>query len=224
MSWRVVVAGSPALARLQFHYLREQPGFETVCVTSDPGQALAALSTLAPELLIVDVELEGGGLELLRSVRTAGAHVEAIAAGAASDPETVLAALRLGALDYLVTPFEPERLRRSLAGFRRRRAVVAAARGLTQDEIDCLARRETGRWLPRDLEAQRLDQVRAALRLHGGPLTAEELAEAVGVARTTAWRYLEYLVTVGDASVELLPAGPGRPPKAYTARSWTLAA
>jgi response regulator of citrate/malate metabolism len=41
---------------------------------------------------------------------------------------------------------------------------------------------------------------------------------------TTAWRYLEYLVTVGDATVELQPAGPGRPPKAYSARSWLRAA
>ena len=66
--------------------------------------------------------------------------------------------------------------------------------------------------------------MRALLRDRGQPLTAEELADELGVARTTAWRYLEYLVTVGDATVELQPAGPGRPPKAYSARSWLRAA
>jgi response regulator of citrate/malate metabolism len=222
--WRTVVAGTEPLARLQARYVREQPGFDLICATSDPARALAAASTLRPHLLLVDLELAGGGLELLGTVRARGAPVEAIVTGAASDPETVRAALRLGALGYLVKPFEPERLRRSLATFRRRMAVGAAARRLTQEEVDCLVRSDGGRWLPRDLDEQRLEQVRAALRLHGGPLTADELAESLGVARTTAWRYLEYLVTVGDASVELLPAGYGRPPKAYSARDWTLAA
>ena len=221
--WRTLVAGTRPVARLQSRYVREQPGFELVCVTSVPGRALAAVRTLQPHLVLVETGAEGGGLALLAEIRASAAPVEAIVTGE-SRPDTVRAALRLGAIDYLVTPFEPERLRRSLAAFRRRMVVDAATGPLTQDEIDCLVRREGGRWLPRDLDEQRLEEVRAALRLHGGPLTADGLAEALGVARTTAWRYLEYLDTVGDASVELLPAGYGRPPKAYSARDWSLAA
>jgi response regulator of citrate/malate metabolism len=222
--WRVVVAGTPELARLQCRFLREQRGLDVVCVTADPDTALEATRTLGPKLVLVDLELCGGGLELLRRMRWAGAPVEVIATGAEADSETVKAALRLGSLDYLVKPFEPERLRRSLARFRRRMAASAAARVLTQEEIDALARGDTGRWLPRDLEPGRLRVVRALLRERGAPLTADELADELGVARTTAWRYLEYLVTVGDATVELQPAGPGRPPKAYSARSWLRAA
>jgi response regulator of citrate/malate metabolism len=221
--WRTLVAGTRPVARLQSRYVREQPGFELVCVTSVPGRALAAVRTLQPQLVLVEAGAAGGGLALLADIRASGVPVEVIVTGD-SHPETVRAALRLGAIDYLVKPFEPERLRRSLAAFRRRMAVDAATGPLTQDEIDCLVRRDGGRWLPRDLDEQRLEEVRAALRLHGGPLTADELAEALGVARTTAWRYLEYLVTVGDASVELLPADYGRPPKAYSARDWSLAA
>jgi response regulator of citrate/malate metabolism len=222
--WRTLVAGTMRFARLTSRYVGEQPGFEVVCATSDPARALAAASTLRPHLLLVELELADGGLELLGRLRARGAPLEAVVTGTESDPETVRAALRLGALDYLVQPFELERLRRSLAAFRRRMAIGAAARRLTQDEIDSLARGEARRWLPRDLDEGRLEQVRAALRMHGGPLTADELADSLGVARTTAWRYLEYLVTVGDASVELLPAGYGRPPKAYSARDWSLAA
>jgi two-component system, CitB family, response regulator DctR len=222
--WRTVVAATKPLARLQSRYVREQPGFDLICATAEPAHALAVVSTLQPHLVLVEVGLAGGGLVLLAEVRALRVPVEAIVTGADPDADTVRGALRLGALDYLAAPFEPERLRRSLAAFRRRMAVDAAVGPLTQDEIDCLVRRDSGRWLPRDLDERRLRQVRAALRLHGGPLTADELADSIGVARTTAWRYLEYLVTVGDASVELLPAGYGRPPKAYSARNWSLAA
>ena len=222
--WRALVAGTRPLARLQSRYVREQPGFELVCATSDPRRALAALRTLRPHLALVEVGLGGGGLSLLADVRASGAPIEVIVSGSDARADTVRAALRLGALDYLVQPFEPERLRRSLAAFRRRMGAGAASGPLSQEEVDELVRRDGGRWLPRDLDEQRLEEVRAALRLHGGPLTADELADSLGVARTTAWRYLEYLVTVGDASVELLPAGYGRPPKAYSARDWWLAA
>ncbi len=222
--WRTVVAATGPLARMQSRFVREQPGFDLICATSEPARALAVVRTLQPRLVLVDVGLAGGGLALLADIRASGVPAEAIVTGAEPDADTVRAALRLGALDYLAAPFEPERLRRSLAAFRRRMAAGAEAGPLSQDAIDSLVRRDRGRWLPRDLDEQRLEQVRAALRLHGGPLTADELADSLGVARTTAWRYLEYLVTVGDASVELLPAGYGRPPKAYSARDWSLAA
>ena len=67
--WRVVVAGTPELARLQCRFLGEQRGFEVVCVTADPDTALEATRTLRPQLLLVDLELSGGGLELLRRMR-----------------------------------------------------------------------------------------------------------------------------------------------------------
>jgi response regulator of citrate/malate metabolism len=42
------------------------------------------------------------------------------------------------------------------------------------------------------------------------------------MARVTVRRYLEYLVTTEQASVETLASGPGRPRKLYRAASgWT---
>jgi response regulator of citrate/malate metabolism len=222
--WRVIVtAADPDFARLQWRYLSEQPGFEVVWVTSEHERALTAARSLKPHLLMLDLELPGGGLALLHTLRFEGRPVEAIAMAASADAETVHAALRLGAVDYLVKPFELERLRVALGTFRRRMAAAAPGRRLTQEEIDGLTRGRAGRWLPRDVEPQRLEQVRAALRVHGDSVTADAIAEAIGVARTTARRYLEYLVTIGDATVEQLPAGPGRPPKAYSPRTWAAA-
>jgi response regulator of citrate/malate metabolism len=219
--WRVVVAAGPELGRAGARYLRDQPGFEVVCVTAGAERALAATATLDAQLLLLDLDLAhaGGGLPLLRRLRAGDSPVEVIAMTASTDAEVVQATLRLGAVDYLVKPFELERLRRALGAVRRRMATAVPGRRLTQEQIDELTRGPAERWLPRDLEPRRLEQVRAALRLHGGAVTADAIARAVGVARTTARRYLEYLVTVGEATVDQLPGGPGRPPKAYSART-----
>jgi response regulator of citrate/malate metabolism len=221
--WRVLIAAADeGFARLQCRYMAEQPGFEVVCVTASPERALAATRTLRPHLLLLDDDLAGGSVPLLRTLRAEASPVEAIVMGAASDAETVQAILRFGAVDYLVKPFELERLRLALGTFRRRMAAAVPGRRLTQGEVDALTRIQS-RWLPRDVDPDRLEQVRAVLRVHPGALTAESTAAAIGVARTTARRYLEYLVTIGDANVEVLPTGPGRPPKAYSARTWAAA-
>ena len=46
-------------------------------------------------------------------------------------------------------------------------------------------------------------------------MTADEVAAETGVARVTARRYLEYLVTIGQATMEPLVTGPGRPRHVY---------
>ena len=60
-----------------------------------------------------------------------------------------------------------------------------------------------------------VDLLRAVLASARRPLTAEEVGRATGVARTTARRYLEYLVTIGETTVESQRVGPGRPFKSY---------
>ena len=88
---------------------------------------------------------------------------------------------------------------------------------LAQRDIDELtaASRPPHRWLPRDLDRERLEQVRCALASARRPLTAQQVGSATGVARTTARRYLEYLVTIDEATVETHCPGPGRPLKSY---------
>jgi len=43
------------------------------------------------------------------------------------------------------------------------------------------------------------------------------VAAEAGVARVTARRYLEYLVTIGQARMEPVVGWPGRPRKTYSA-------
>lgn len=124
----------------------------------------------------------------------------------------------LGAVDYLVKPFDQERLRKSLGLFQRRMGSLAGAQ-LAQQEVDriCSDGPNAFRWLPRDLSGSRLDEIRSILSRTERPATADAVAAEAGVARVTARRYLEYLVTIGQARMEPVVGGPGRPRKTYSA-------
>jgi response regulator of citrate/malate metabolism len=88
---------------------------------------------------------------------------------------------------------------------------------LVQREIDriCSDGPNSYRRLPRDLSEQRVGEIQRMFQALDGPVTASEVAARTHVSRVTARRYLEYLVTVGQATTSILTTGPGRPSKTY---------
>jgi response regulator of citrate/malate metabolism len=74
---------------------------------------------------------------------------------------------------------------------------------------------QTAATLPKGLSAPTLDAVIAHLRNAGGGLTAVRAAQAVGVSRITARRYLEHLVEAGVAVRSPQYGQVGRPELTY---------
>jgi response regulator of citrate/malate metabolism len=88
---------------------------------------------------------------------------------------------------------------------------------LSQAEVDTLRAGEHAarRWLPKGLTEPALERVRTTLDQAEGPVTAAYVADAVGMARVTVRRYLEYLVATQQADCRSEASGPGRPRKLY---------
>jgi DNA-binding NtrC family response regulator len=82
-------------------------------VTADSRAAAArALAGNHFEVLITDVKLpDGDGIEILRHVKAAAPDTVVIVMTAYSSAETAVAALKLGAQDYLIKPFDVDELR-----------------------------------------------------------------------------------------------------------------
>ncbi len=218
--WRVmVVEDDRMVARLHCRFVAGMSGFSVVGIAPTAAQAEQMIATLKPDLVLLDLGLpDESGIALLRRLRAGGCTTEAIVVTASTSTQVVRATVHLGVVDYLVKPFDQERLRQSLALFRRRMAMLSPT-SLAQDEVDqiCSDGPNARRWLPRDLAGDRLAEIQRALRTFGAPATAVDVAGAVGVSRVTARRYLEYLVTTGRARVSVTPDGPGRPSKTYVA-------
>lgn len=216
--WRVVIVEDDrVVASLHCKFLSRVSGFEVAAVASTATQAEQLITTLKPDLLLLDLGLpDRSGVTLLRQLRARGEALEVIAVTAATATPIVRATVHLGIVDYLVKPFDQERLRQALVLFRRRMTMLAGDK-LAQTDVDrlCSDGPNTQRWLPRDLSPDRLRHIQETLTAHIGPVTAAEVAACTGVSRVTARRYLEYLVTVGQAQASVLPVGPGRPTKTY---------
>ena len=216
--WRTVIAeDSPAVAEVNRRFVAAAPGFVVVGVVPTAAEARRLVALHRPHLLLLDLGLpDADGLSLLRALRGAREPVEVIAVTAARGARVVRDCVHLGVVDYLVKPFPPERLRQALGRFAHRTLAMDGAE-LSQAEVDRARAggRAPVRELPRQLAPDTLTGVRQALRDAAAPRSAAEIAKAAGIGRVTARRYLEYLVTEGEAAITPLGAGRGRRAKGY---------
>lgn len=218
--WRVlIVEDDRAVARIHCRHVSRQPGFTVVGIASSGTEARKLISTLRPDLVLLDLSLPLlDGASLLRGLRSHGPRVEVIVISAHSGSETVLEATQLGVIDYLVKPFWPSRLTDALKAFSTRMETLQAGR-LDQAEVDRVRNGNSASPPPSSsIKADRLAEIRQILVSSGQAISAGDVAESAGLARVTARRYLEHLVALGQCTVDHVADGPGRPRKLY--RPW----
>ncbi|MFI8232538.1 response regulator [Streptomyces sp. NPDC085900] len=221
----LVVDDDFRVGHIHSDYVRRIAGFEVVGEAANVAEALAAVTTLHPDLLLLDIFLpDGSGLDVLRrlSQDLGDSRPDALMITADHDISSVRAAMKLGAVGYLVKPFGSADLAERLNAYRQLRARVdALSRTSTADQADVDALFSAARppAVPRipakGHSAPTLSAIHQALRSARTALSAAEAAEATGVSRATAQRYLSYLVKEGMVRLELRYGTNGRPEHRY---------
>ena len=217
----LIVDDDPFVAELHRAFLDELPRFVVAGVAGTGPEAVTAIRTQHPDIVLLDMYLPGfSGIEVLRAIRAeARLQPEVVAVTAARDVGTVRDARRAGVRHYLAKPFAAAELRARLLEIEGELRTTARESSLQQSQIDELMA-PVGRAasLPKGLSKETLDTVHAALR-SAGSVTAHELGESLGLSRVSCRRYLEHLVNGGAASRSLDYSTSGRPSTRYAAAS-----
>lgn len=96
--------------------LLERSGYEVHAFT-DPAEALARVDENGPKVLVTDYNMPSmNGLELVERVLDENPHVKIVVVTGVGDERVAQAALRAGALDYVVKPFDADELGRAVRG------------------------------------------------------------------------------------------------------------
>ncbi len=214
----LIVEDDPAIAEIHRRFVQRLAGFEVLGVALTLFDAREQIDILKPDLVLLDVWLpDGEGFSLLRELRQAGAGLDVILLTAAREASALQEAMRLGVVDFILKPVVFERLRDTLGNYAESRAALAALADIDQQAVDALLgtplQQVAAAGLPKGIDALTLQRVLAALTSVGA--SAEEIGNRVGVSRTTARRYLEFLVGQQLASPELEYGTVGRPERRY---------
>lgn len=214
------------IAEIHRVFIEQSEGFRVVGMarSADEARALLARDAERIQLVLLDAYLpDVEGLELLWMLRRDHLHMDVVMVTAAREVETISEALRGGVFDYLIKPTEASRMAQMLARFRRERTALAAQGEMSQEELDrALARLRPearpvadSRSLPKGIDRLTLEAVVAAIETAGAALSAMQVARHIGASRSTARRYLEFLVSVQVVSAELGYGDVGRPERRY---------
>jgi response regulator of citrate/malate metabolism len=203
-------------------YTEKVPGFEVVAVAYRGLEALQVLEREDVDLVLLDFYLPDiNGLEVCRTLHSReGRPVDVIAVTAARDVDTIAAAVTQGVVQYLIKPFSFTTLRDKLERYASYREHLQSGRAVeaSQDTVDELfgtLRGSSLARLPKGLSRTTCDLVAGVLRTSARELTATEVAEAAGISRVAARRYLEYLTKQDRATLSMRYGTRGRPEHRY---------
>jgi len=219
----LVVDDQPVVAEGHRVLIDRVPGFEAVAVTHDGLSALARVRRGDIDLVLLDLSMPGmHGLEVCSALQALPDAPDVMIVTAARDLESLRAAVRHGAVHYLIKPFSFATLRSKLENYATYRVAAAGQRDvIDQGEIDAALaalRDPSGAGLPKGMSRETLAAVRAVLLTAPDGLTATRAAEMVGTSRVTVRRYLEHLVLMGGCEREPVYGRAGRPELLYRLR------
>jgi two-component system LytT family response regulator len=123
---RVLIVDDEAPARDKLRrWLTEQPNIALVGESADGLAAAAAIAKLQPEVVFLDIQMPGlSGLEVAAQLEPAGAPLLVFVT---AFDEHAIKAFDLNAIDYLLKPYDKDRLQKTLGRIRERRGAGHAA-------------------------------------------------------------------------------------------------
>lgn len=214
-----IVEDDPMVLDVNKGFLEKISGFSLVGEAASAKEALPKIQEITPDLVLLDMYLPDiSGLDLLVELRSKRVPCDIIMITAARDAVTIKEVMRLGAVDYIVKPFRFGRFQQSLENYYKMVKKIRGLEQMKQEDIDEWLGGIEGEEeeLPKGINELTMKQIMLGLMSHEGPVTAEQLAKSVGMARVTVRKYLDFLVYKERAQIEMRYGSVGRPTNYYS--------
>ncbi|SDX99782.1 two-component system, CitB family, response regulator CitT [Evansella caseinilytica] len=223
----LIVEDDFRIANINKQFVEKVNGFQVVGMTNSGAETLRFLekADFPLDLILLDVYIpDVNGLELMWDIRKSYHDMDIVMITAAQEMETIEQTFRGGIFDYIIKPVDFKRLKQTLERYVEKRKRLDNKQKMTQEELDTLRgiSATPGKTpdvpLPKGIDQLTLERVISAVEERGKDgFTAAEVGKQIGASRSTARRYLEYLVSTKRVKAELIYGDVGRPERRYVA-------
>ncbi|WP_442951099.1 response regulator [Paenibacillus sp. 481] len=220
----LIIEDDVRIAEINRRFVEKASGYTVVGIATDEQQAKEHLDILTPDLVLLDVFFpDMSGLELLRYMKQHAPQSDVIMITAAKDMQSVRAAIQGGVFDFIIKPVVYERLLETLEKYKQFHQEVTRLShsnvSVSQQQIDMLIHGrldvKAKELYPKGIDKLTLDKIITFITQTEEGMSAEDLGSRLGISRSTARRYLEYLVSQGKVCADVYYGTVGRPERVY---------
>ncbi|SDC09070.1 two-component system, CitB family, response regulator CitT [Terribacillus halophilus] len=208
------------VAQIHEEFLNSMKGLKLIGKAGNAKETLQLLEKHDVDLLLLDVYMPDQlGTELLPVIRQLHPRVDIILITAATDKTFLERALSYGVRDYLIKPATMEQFKDSLSRYLKKREMLQSTSEINKEIIEQVFGAHHPEQsvvpLPTGIDFRTLEKIKKLLEQEHDGITSEKAGKKIGVSRTTARRYLEYLVGTEEVKVEQVYGIVGRPERRY---------
>ena len=115
MSKRIMIVDDAIFMRMKLKDIVEKNGYEVVAEAQNGADAIEKYRTERPEIVTMDITMpEMNGIEALKGIKRIDPHAKVLMCSAMGQQTMVMEAIQAGAIDFIVKPFETDRVLDSL--------------------------------------------------------------------------------------------------------------
>lgn len=174
----LIVEDDPMVAMINEEYLSSFQNIKVLGRTFTEKDTLDFLTTHKVDLIILDVFLgEENGIEILKKIRTLGYTTDVIMITSANGGEDIKKAFSFGCIDYLIKPFDFERLKISIDKIFTRDEILNKSK-VKQDSID------------------NIHSTPSSLNLPNEEFGIKDICQITDISNVTIKKYLDYLENI----------------------------
>jgi two-component system chemotaxis response regulator CheY len=115
MSKRIMIVDDAIFMRMKLKDIVEKNGYEVVAEAQNGAEAIEKYKSERPEIVTMDITMpEMNGIEALKGIKRIDPHAKVVMCSAMGQQAMVMEAIQAGATDFIVKPFETDRVLDSL--------------------------------------------------------------------------------------------------------------
>ncbi|WP_138419573.1 response regulator [Aquibacillus sediminis] len=211
------------VANIHEGFLQKIQGVKVVGKSTNGKETLQMVKEVEADLLLLDIYLPDIlGTDLIKQLREVTPKLDIVMITAATEIDLLEDSLKKGVVNYVIKPASFERFKDVFEQYRERKRLLEGYNEIDHYLIDKLfssqgSQIQTVEALPKGIDKITLEKVKRQLDQYKGPWSSDEMGQNIGSSRTTARRYLEYLVSKKYVRVEQEYGVIGRPERKYYA-------
>lgn len=115
MGTKVLIVDDAAFMRMMLRDILTKNGFEVVGEADNGKIAVQMYNELKPDVVTMDITMpEMDGIAAVKEIKTADPNAKIVMVSAMGQQAMVIEAIRSGAADFIVKPFQPDRVLEAL--------------------------------------------------------------------------------------------------------------